>query len=257
VKRIEKGGGEVMEVNQRFFQLEEEWNVIHLPERPNGFGVLVLGDKNHFVEENTSFWIQNAGRFQMLDYLLYEGYTVFYSNLYGEHWGSPHAFNLAKRLYHVVLKNEILNDKIHILAEGMGALIALQLMESMQDKIRSVAMLNPCIDVKAHLQHEKQHKFFYKRLRQMIASAYHIPDNEVENIIKSSEDFRNFTAKTPVKIWQITNSSPYPSQLHSRVYEKYRRELNAPIALTLHLAEKRFSLSPSICRFFHEHEKQL
>ena len=139
------------------FSLDTQWNVVHVPERPNGFGVLVLGDKDHFVESSTSLWIQHGGRSQLLQCLQDEGYTVFYSNLYGRHWGSPEAYHLAKQLYHLVMKQEILNKRIHILAEGMGALLALQLMENDGNTfIRSAGLLNPCIDLHTHAEHEKQ-----------------------------------------------------------------------------------------------------
>ncbi|MEK1831510.1 hypothetical protein AAAC51_29320 [Priestia megaterium] len=46
-----------------------------------------MGDKDHFVESSTSLWIQHGGRSQLLQCLQDEGYTVFYSNLYGRHWG--------------------------------------------------------------------------------------------------------------------------------------------------------------------------
>ena len=106
----------------RNFQLDTEWNVIHYPERPKGFGILIIGDERNFVDSNTSFWLQNEGKTKLLQSLLDAGYTVFYSNLYGKNWGSEKAVRLSKRLYQHMIRSEILNGKIHILAEGMGAL---------------------------------------------------------------------------------------------------------------------------------------
>lgn len=42
--------------------------------------------------------------------------------------GAEKAVTYAKQLIHSVLKQEILNPKIHILAEGMGALVADELL---------------------------------------------------------------------------------------------------------------------------------
>ena len=246
-----------MEFNYRLFQLDTEWNVLHMPDRPNGFGVLVLGEKNHFVDENSSFWIQNAGRLQMISGLKRAGYTIFYSNLYGRNWGSPKAVTLAKRLYHIVMKSEILNERIHILAEGMGALVALQLMEEMTEKIRSVAMIDPCVDLKAHLKHEKEHKFFYKLLKKELIAAYSLNDSEVENVIIAQKRIDELRSTLPVKIWQTTDRPTYPPQLHSRKYEELRDAKNSPISLTLHLAEKRYSFSSSISNFYRQNEKFL
>ncbi len=83
----------------------------------------------------------------------------FYSHLYGANWGSPKAVKLAKQLIYYVLKTEILNERIYVFAEGMGALVALQLMNDLRDQIRAVALLNPCLHLQAQLQHEKSINF--------------------------------------------------------------------------------------------------
>ena len=62
-----------MEIRERFFFLEQEPCVIHLPEKPNGFGVLILGDYNHFVESGTSLWMQHVGKAHLLEELRNEG----------------------------------------------------------------------------------------------------------------------------------------------------------------------------------------
>ncbi len=43
-----------------------------------------------------------------------------------------------------VLRKETLNAKMHIMADGMGALVALEMMNKYPECIRSVIMLNPC-----------------------------------------------------------------------------------------------------------------
>ncbi|MBD8067549.1 hypothetical protein [Bacillus sp. PS06] len=244
-------------MNSRFFQLDGEWCVVHLPNKPNGFAVFVIGDKNHFVEENSSFWVQNLGRLQLIEYLLDQGYTVFYSNLYGKHWGSGRAVSLALRLYHIIVKTEILNKRIHILAEGMGSLVALQLMNDRLEHIRSVVMMNPCISMKQHLEDEKEHKFFYKNLVKELRSAYgfdeSISKEEIERKLPSIE----MSLKYPVKIWQTTTNFLYRPEKHSRTYEEYREENKSPISLTYYLADKRFSIGQSICKFYQEYEKNL
>jgi len=242
---------------QRFFQLGNQWCVVHVPERPNGFGVLVIGDQNHFVDEHTSFWIQNNGRSIMVESLLREGYTLFYSNLYGRNWGSSEAVSLARRLYHVILKKEILNNRIHILAEGMGALIALQLMEEMGDNIRSVAMMNPCLDLRKHVLQEKEHKFFYKRIIKEIATAYHYDVTKLEKDVNECIPTINYDTNVPVKIWQTTTNVLYDPKLHTKYYEEIRKQTANPIKVAYQLAEKRFSVSQPIFRFYKEYEKVL
>jgi hypothetical protein len=243
-----------VEVTERYFQLQSEWNVIHLPDKPTGFGVLVIGDKSQFVEESASFWSQHYGRMQILSALRSEGYTLFNSNLFGRHWGSEKAVSFAKKLIHVVLKKEILNEKIHVLAEGMGALVALELMERIPEKIRSVAMLNPCLDLNTHIKTEKDHKFFYKRIRKEIIDAYQLDDKQVLPRFPNMTQYNN---TLPVRIWERMQGGVYQYQFHSKKYEEHRKNLKEPIVLSFYLAEQPFRLQQSIVKFFKENEKLL
>lgn len=242
-------------ISERFFTIENEWNVVHLPERPNGFGVLILGDKNHYVDQQSSFWIQHYGRRQLLEMLLTSGYTVFYSNLYGRHWGAKKSTLLAKQLYYLVQKQEILNKKIHIIAEGMGALTALQLMEMMGENIRSVALLNPCIQLKKQLDHEKENKFFYKRMIKELAVAYELDEKEIEN--QTFTGLSNLQSTVPVRIWQKMYGSLYSYQLHSKAYEEYRKEIHSPIQLTFYLPENATRAYQMMVRHLRDHERLL
>jgi hypothetical protein len=241
-----------MAIRERFFQLDDQWCVIHLPDRPNGFAVLVLGDTNHFVGEKTSFWMQNTGRCQLIEELREYGYTIFYSNLYGRHWGSPKAVRLAKQLIYYVLKSEILNNRIFILAEGMGALVALRLMEIMPNQIRAVAMLSPCLDLQAQVIHEKENKFFYKRIVKEIALAYEAVE---ENIMSILQPLSVKTECIPVKIWQMSGVTHYPSSLHCRKYEEIRRIGGCPVSVIYHLPEKRYGFSHAIHKFYQEYNE--
>ncbi|MBE4909351.1 hypothetical protein IMZ08_14970 [Bacillus luteolus] len=246
-----------MELMQRFFQLDTEWCVVHVPERPNGFGIIVLGDKNHFVEEDSSFLIQNQGRLQMLNELIGQGYTVFYSNLYGRHWGSKSAVMLVKRLYHYIMKSEILNNRIHILAEGMGALVGLQIADTMCEHVRSVALINPCIDLKAHIDHEKEYKFFYKQLKKELARAYKINEKQVIDEIMKEQQTINFDTEIPLAIWQTTDRKSFDPEFHTRMLEERRKELGKPIFISYLVTEKKYRMTGAICRFFKQQEEEL
>jgi hypothetical protein len=240
--------------NKQFFKLDTEWSALHLPKRPNGFAVLIIGDKTNFVEESSSFWIQNYARSQILEYLKDEGYTVFYSNLYGANWGNPASVKLAKQLYHIVMKREILNTRIHILAEGMGALTAMQLSKRMRGEIRSMAFLNPCIDLVAHIENERKNKFFYKKLIKEVAKAYHLEEREVEFKIKDLAPKDNLVIPSiPIKIWHNTNERTYTPEIHSKKYQSG----NEMVRLSYHISENTYAFSRSIGSFYKENEKEL
>ena len=245
-----------MDRNIRFFLMGGQWNVVHVPEKPNGFGVLIIGDTNHFVDEYKSLWTQHIGRIKIMEQLLNAGYTVFYSNLFGTNWGSEKALEHSQQLYHVILKQEILNSKIHILAEGMGALVAIQLMETMKEDIRSVALINPCLDLHAHYKLEKEKKFFFKKLMKELLESHNVTKEELENKIKHISG-RNYASDIPVKVWQTTTNFTYNPNVHCKIYEEWRKKQLSPILVTYHLMEKRYTYGNAICQFFAKFESKL
>jgi hypothetical protein len=246
-----------MEINERHFMIEDQWNIIHCPYKPNGFGVMIIGDTNHYVDSKTSLWIQNSDRNILLKRLLDKGYTVFYSNYYGRHWGCPRALEIAVKLYHSVIKKEILNQKVHLLVEGMGGLLSMKCLEEMKECIRSVALISPCLYLQAHFEREKTTKLFYKRLIREIVEAYQVKEEEVPQLIQSVNGLCEKEYTIPTKIWHATNGSKYLVSDHSRCYEAFRNRNGNPIDLALHLPENRFKFNQQIMQFYNEHEKKL
>ncbi|MBS2968368.1 hypothetical protein J9317_06300 [Metabacillus sp. KIGAM252] len=244
-----------MEIYDRFFQYESEWTVIHTPYQPNGFGILILGDKNHFVDGQTSFWMQHLGRKQLLAALRKAGFTLIQSNLHGSHWGSPKAGDLAEKLLHLFPKKEIINDKVHLLAEGTGALAALELMERSPERLRSIGLFNPCLDLQSYINDEKMNKLFYKRLTREIAAAYEIDVKELEHY--SFRSINQLESTVPVKIWDRMSGTPFPYQKHSKAFEEQRKEEGYPIELILHLGEQPYRIHQSVIKYFSLHQKNL
>ncbi|WP_242142255.1 MULTISPECIES: alpha/beta hydrolase [unclassified Bacillus cereus group] len=244
-----------MSITERFFYLEEEPCVIYLPEKPNGFCVMLLGDYNYFIENGTSLWMQHTGRAYFLNGLIKKGYTVFSSNLYGRHWGNDQAVRLAKRLYHVVMKKETLNERIHILADGMGALVALEMMHRNPECIRSVAMLSPCLDLPAYVEFEKEHKFFYKRLVKELLQAYEVKEVELATKI-DKKSFRHLPSCVPVKMFVSTQEKKERKRL-LREYEKQRLDQKCDTSLSFHLQDVKYKTIHQVCRFFEKYEEEL
>lgn len=244
-------------MESRNFQLDTEWNSIHYPEKPNGFGILAIGDERNFVDATSSFWTQNEGKLALLNAFKTEGYTVFYSNLYGKNWGSQKAVTLAKRLYNHVTRTEILNSRIHLFAEGMGALVALKLMKEMEQNIRSVTMLNPIISLTHHLEHEKERKFFYKKMVKELSNAYGTGIKAIEDQFLAA-GMVSFHTEHPVKIINILAGSQNSSQrkLLSKLSSKWE-EAKAPVSICYMLPEKRQQLPNQILPFLIMHETTL
>ncbi|MGJ7910322.1 hydrolase [Neobacillus sp. LXY-1] len=233
-------------MESRSFQIDTEWNIVYYPEKPTGFGVLIIGDERHFVEENKCFWTQNEGKLAIVDKLKEQGYTIFSSNLYGRNWGSENAVELAQRLYQYVIRHEIINHKIHILAEGMGSLVAVKLMEKMKEQIRSVILINPILSLKFHLEQEKEHKFFYKKLMRELTAAYKLEQQSLENTISALDDTEQLDTEIPVKIIHILSGAKSYNQ--SKQYKYFLQ--NSNISPTFIVSEKKQQLG-SICKKFY------
>ncbi|MGE6630966.1 hypothetical protein [Bacillus sp. NPDC077027] len=247
-----------MGINERFLQLGSQWNVIHLPQKPNGFGILILGDRNHFVREDTSFWLQHYGRSQLLTGLRDDGYTLFNSHLHGNHWGCEKAVFDAKQLIHYTLKQEILNREIHVLADGMGALIAMKLAAEMPDVLRSIAMLNPCLNLEAHRNREKEHKFFYKQFIKELSQSYDLSEKEAE--AHTLLPLPTASVEVPIHIWQRISGAPYSFELHAKPFIK-QQNLNIDskqnVDLTMHMFDHPSRIFQSVRKFYKSHEREL
>jgi hypothetical protein len=245
-------------MESRNFKLDTEWNMIHYSEKPNGFGILIIGDERHFVDEQKSFWVQNEGKQILLNQLRQNGYTVFYSNLYGRHWGTRKATKMAESLYHQIMRTEILNSKIHIIAEGMGALVALDLMKPLKEKIRSIVFINPVFSLKCQLELEKEHKFFYKKLLREISQAYGFEIGNIEEQINLMENVKEFP-QFPLKIIHVISGkrSYQLFELSKMMVSKWEEKNSTTIQSSIILPEKKQQLGYVITRFFQQFENEL
>ncbi|MBT2642690.1 hydrolase [Bacillus sp. ISL-41] len=245
-------------MESRNFKLDTEWNVIHYPERPNGFGILTIGDERHFVNSSSSFWTQNEGKRSLLNIWKKEGYTVFYSNLYGRHWGSEKAVELTLRLCSHIVRNEILNTSFHLVAEGMGALVALKLLKHSDFKIRSLVLINPVLSLSTQLEQEKENKFFYKKLVAELEAAY---ETDIKTLLESLEGESSrpaFNNDTPVKIIHVLsgNRAYKQSSIIKELSVEWEKD-DLPVTISYVLPEKMLQVGSQIVQFFRKHEQVL
>jgi pimeloyl-ACP methyl ester carboxylesterase len=244
-------------MENRNFRLDTEWNMIHYPHRPNGFGILILGDERHFVDSQNSFWTQNEGKRKLLQDFKEAGYTIFYSNLFGMNWGSQNAVDLAARLCAHIRRSEILNDKIHVFAEGMGALTALKLLKK-EKRIRSLLLLNPVLSLYKHLEQEKEHKFFYKKLLQELAVAYQLESKEVQRYISEQEDFPHIPAEIPLKVIHVLSGNrAYKQSMLLKEFSQIWKEQKVNFNVLYMVPEKKPQVGFQTVQFFNKHEQDL
>jgi hypothetical protein len=247
-------------MSQRIFKIDNEPCMIHYPFQPNGFAVFILGDVNHYVDEQSSFWQQQETRKSIIKELNDKGYLVFYCNLYGPNWASDKAVSLARRLYHYIKRTEIINEKIHILAEGMGGLFIEKLLPSLKNQIRSVVLLTPCISLYEHFSQEKEQKFFYKKLIKEISKSYDISEEQCEEMIreKVKDGEALVHTQTPIYTIQSIAGSRYKNQfpLIKDIYIG-RSKKQVPGEVFFILPEKRYKASLKIISYFSKHEDEL
>ncbi len=247
-------------MKHRKFQLGDEWCIVHYPERPNGFAVMILGDHDHYVDQKNSFWLQQEGKRQIVEQLTSSGYLVLYSNLYGANWGSEASVQLAKRLYQYVKRSEIINGKIHILAEGMGALVLKNLYPMMENEVRSIVLFSPCVSLYTHYLQEKEQKFFFKKLLKEVSVSFDIQEGDCEFFLKhqinDDQVFKEIEA--PIYIVQWTSLSRYKNQF-SLIKEVYQARIEKEKATDLFyvIPEKRNTLGNKFISYFTKHETQL
>ncbi|MFE8696357.1 hydrolase [Cytobacillus sp. FJAT-53684] len=246
-------------MESRNFQLDTEWNMIHYPEKPSGFGILIIGDERNFVTDQTSFWTQNEGKSALLNKFKEEGYTVFYSNLYGKNWGNDKAVDLARRLYEHIIRTEIINGKIHLVAEGMGALIALRLMNEMgSSQIRTCILINPILSLHHHLELEKEHKFFYKKLLKELSQSFDEELKQVETKIKTVNENVITEEPIPIKIIQIlSDRRAYKQANLLKSLTINWSEGERPFSICYILPEKRLGMGGQMVEFLRRNERIL
>lgn len=247
-----------MSIKERYFFIGDQWSVIHLPSKPNGFAIVILGDVNHYVQSNKNFWYQHPERKVFIEKLTNSGYTVFYSNLYGRNWGSDDACELFVRLYDEVMRREILNRKVHVIAEGMGALVAAKVLSRKQRPFRSFVLINPCINLLAYFQTEKKNRLFYKRFMKELTQAYRCSDDVMEAYLQSLSKSFFEPINTPTKILHCIHQTPYTMDQHVRPYEQMLKNHNVPVEVSIFLPDKSFSqLFNPITTFLEQQEKSL
>ncbi|MFB7302917.1 hydrolase [Heyndrickxia sporothermodurans] len=236
----------------RTLLFDQQWCMLHYPEQPNGFAIFIIGDQQHYVNEESSFWINNIGRKQMIERLTQAGYFVYYSNLFEKNWGNQQSVEHSYNLYQLIMRKEILNQKIHILAEGMGILTAAQLIPLMEDNIRSIVLFAPCISLEKHIEQEQTRKFYYKKLMKEIKAAF----NEESVHINTEKPIEEM--KESLFIIQVIDQNRYKDQLeliHQLLLK--RKEKKLPVEIHYILLENRQYITEKIIRFLKENEKVL
>lgn len=240
------------------FQFEQQWCMIHYPERPNGFAIFIIGDTPHYVNEETSFWLENKGKEMMISAFTNKGYLVYYSNLFGRNWGNDISVKHAFRLYQYIIRQEILNNKIHVLAEGMGALVAVKLIPFLKENMRSLVLISPCISLETHINQEQRRKFFYKKLLKEVQIAFQ--PQEEESLEEWKKDYTTSLVerKEGLCVFQRIDNNSYKGQT-DRLKEimEQRNKNHFPSTFHFVLSDQQMNMTNKLISFLKEQENEL
>ncbi|WAA13058.1 hydrolase [Fervidibacillus halotolerans] len=171
----------------RIFLLNNRHCIVHYPEKPNGFGILIIGDKDQYVDGKGSSWMSQENKSPLLQSLLNEGYLLFYPDLSFNHMGNSQAIELTKLVYEYVKRHEIINHNIHIIIEGIGALLLSPFLVEYHQYVRSILFINPIFSLDWMKEQVKDQPFLYRKFLQEIRDAYTIDEDECEQIIANNK----------------------------------------------------------------------
>ena len=151
---------------------------------------------------------------------------------------------------------EILNEKVHIIAEGMGAIVALKLLQDMNASIRSIILINPILSLKYHLELEKDRKFFYKRLIKELEFSHEMKFQELLEKIQDSGEYICLNSAVPIKIIHVLsdNRSYKQSQFLKELSVKWDKA-KRPFSICYMVPEKKQQLPKQMIQFFKLHEE--
>jgi len=240
--------GKVM-MKQKTFRFNHEWTTIFYPDRPSGFSILLLGGEQHYMQEKTNFWMEHPGKRQMVEHLLEKGYTLFGTNL-GAHWGRKETADRLAELYAHFIRQEIVNEKIHLFAEGTGALLLERISKLLEGRVRSISMLNPELSLFQRYEKEKENKFFHKKFMKEVSLAYSMEADEVPGWITRVPDC-HIPKEIPVLLMQVMDH-------YERNFPAYNQRLTLPNHEIKYVTpEKRYSIPYQMSSFFTRYEKQL
>lgn len=239
----------------RAFRLDDQPCLLHIPEKPNGYLVLYLGDSGHYVEDNQAFWLEHPERSTLIHQLLDQGYTLFTSHLYGNTWGSKKSIDLLHQLYEHVRRQVTVNPYIHVVAEGMGALTALHWQTQQKLNIRSMTFFTPCLSLKALYEQEQSNQLYFKRFKKEIAHSYNVKEQEIqEKVIQSYEMPKT---SSPVLIFHDVANPYYTVHQHSRRFEEQQQEANHEVSLKLAIQPILPRVTSTVLKFLKSYETTL
>ncbi|MDF2607646.1 MAG: hydrolase [Bacillales bacterium] len=236
---------------KRNFNIQGEKCITYIPEKPNGFGLMIIGDKTNYITSNSWFWEDSPGRYNILSRLLDDGYTVFSVNLSGNHWGNNSVSNLIIKLYNHVLKNEILNPSIHLLTEGNGALLINSLLKEIS-KFRSISCIDPLFSIKDCILLEENQRIYYKTSLKEICEAYKLKENEIFSFLLRNELVE--TINYPVRIYtsaKLTVYQKYKNSLIMNFCDKYIQDYS----IKYYMDDTKYSQILNITSFLKRYEK--
>ncbi|PAE89530.1 hypothetical protein [Shouchella clausii] len=206
-----------MPVYVRYIDLSGYTYSYSLPERPNGYAVFVMADDDSPYKEKARV---------LANSLIEKGYTVLTAFRLKAHWGSPKAVAHARQVISLFIKQETVNKRIFICAEGASALIAKQLLADATLEVRAAALIKPVLSLEAAFQAIKKDELAGKRFLKEVKAAYKLNGQiDVAYLRAIDQQQRLIDRNRPLaatRIYQLfSEATAQPTNLSSAQYADY------------------------------------
>jgi len=131
-------------------------------------------------------------------------------------------------------------------------------LHEMGDLIRSAVLINPILSLKHHLEQEREHKFFYKKLLRELAVSYEIETDNIADLLSKQEKNLTSGLKVPVRIIQVlAGGRAYKQSDYLKKRSIQWENENCPISVFYILPDKKQRISSQMTSFFRKYEKIL
>lgn len=176
-------------------------------------GIILLGDEEAFVTEQTTDIHKNKFRYNLIQKLTKEGYYVTYSNNYNKNYGSFKACNNIVNLHYSMTEDLLLKESVHLIGIGLGSFLGLKLSILNYFPIRSLTFVKPILDIYKHRVHifEKER---YDKIGEEMNVIY--SKNDIDFFETYHSTLKNKNVKTPTQIFyaECDEHTPMKNNLH-------------------------------------------
>lgn len=206
-----------------FIELNGQMNYIGVPEKPNGYGILILGGENTYVKNGEKDFDKNEHITKLVNDLIDKGYIIGYSNSHNKSWGSPLAKQDILYLQTYMSEQFHLNPSFHVIGISMGGILALDLLTDDAFDMKTMVLYKPIMDLKRHREYILNIKKI-DEIGEELSTAYHLNIHSIDNLLESSNILKKKFKFIPIKVMHGKVDTIIPYENNKAILTKMYRE---------------------------------